>query len=1151
MALNTKIPFSIHAGEIQSMESLLEYLEEIPYSQRQKDMMKLGIIARNQSDGQILQALCKMALADDPYLRFTCIAGFQTYINHFKPEQLSSDVLNAVQHLLYDSSRHIYCGASSIAASAFGSFDALRLTAELPLPVVKVFCRALSRKGKESVLDACFKQESIMNNVKRRDAVAPYISEGFLLLLSNEVFLSFSRRTFQKLAVRLPLTMLQKIDNLIPSDVKSLDSSCPLPVEMLPLIYEVSKALASSKPHARRGLDLFFLTFHRLPIMSEKERNACLFSYMALYPKEVSCYVMQHPTVWQNVFSIPTRVRRRLYKLPSDLFTQLVLDHRIVSLTCFPEFPARHREMLYNAAPNRVRDEVPLYFLYLPDTITRQTEGSKLVNDATSTETDQARGMSVFSFSHLDGSWIERYLENVDVEVRTAGITAVIHSAYYYPDTLRDILSFCLRHRNERDPFQMAMCEALKSLKVSIWDEVHLPSLGTLIRSLCSAKDLSLTTAHHAMGLVLKVGWKFPDFTAAQIPIILERYSNAIPRKIWIPIKSAKIVWKALSSIAEDRLKKNQSCNMNSLFFHFFDETIMRNILDMIESFLLECMKRKNVRLDVREKGLPIKWTSPHILSMIPSLLKTRAQLASYTAVKHVVACRIGGESLLELLRPLAPSSEEGAGWEKNSSPKENGGLKYIHFSLGTRFYCWTSQQQKIYAGTLLHRLQNDTHLREKRELFTILSQLPSLTLEDHGIKAMVAPGFDCAYSHSLAMDLLGHMADVSSLNELCVAIKEEGNDSRAKDAIFPLSRRLKKLPFETAFPYLSPVLQCNAISIQREALRLMGSFGCDAAFRRLQVYEKEKGSSLHRDVKIALLESYYNFLPKPEVWEIYAEIVARTTSSTTVDSGAALLPPIIGIPDELLTMKWQREHFNDFILTLLSHSNRPVLLPVLERLKNPQKHEDPRWYPVITRLIESSYKDSTLCNTASEAILALRVDANQLAESVSVFSFDEALFSFVNSVSDPYVWKNNAKHERYVQVAYLLAKKLIDADRRPTLAAKCIMMCCPRVWIELLQEMSHAGQLHSGVQFLVLNIVKDEMDGNTKQFIDEVLEVEENVLRNHKEEFFRRLGLACIKLTDVQRLYESKLNQLLKIYRSDSSKWVSEEALSTAFLNE
>lgn len=1134
---NHKIVLNMIPNHIESMKSLLLHFEEISYSQRQREMAGIGIAARTQESGKLVQILCEMAFSDDPYPRLTCIEGFRSYINYFKPEELSSNVLKAIHHLLHDNNRHIYLRAAPIAAKVFCSFDALSLTVQLPLPYVKLFCKALSMEKKESVLDACFKQESIMKDVRRRDAIAPYISEELLLHLSNEIFLSFSRKTYAKLVGRLPVTMLERIDRLIPSEAKTSNSTTALPVELLPVIYEAIKALAKSTTQSRKGLALLVLTLHRLDI-SESESNSCLLLYMALYPEEVSRYVIQQPSVWEKVTSIPMRVLRRLYKLPLDLQKQLVLDQEIISICHFSTFPVALREAVYRSAHDHLRDEVPNYFCYLTDSATRQKEGKRIVEDDTRETVSRVRGLRVFPFSVFNEPMGKGYVNDPDVEVRREAMVSMIHSANYYPETLPDILKHCIRHQNERDTFRSGMFEALNALKVSIWEESHLGSIQVLIQCLCAAKDLSRETANNAMCLLFEIAWNFSDFAAVQLSNVLACHPHAIPRRRIIPLESARKIWKVLSPIVKERMKSGQSCSIFSTFLDVFDHKIMKQLSDLLEDLLLQCMKTKNVVMYWKDQSLPVKWSSPQVLSMIPTLLRTHSESASCTGVKNIVACRIGGDSLLELLKPSTTSGDENV-------PKrmKKGKTTFIRFSPSTRFYCWTAQQQRTYSQTLLPVLLNNKNISEKKQLFSILSRLPSLTLEEHGIQVMIKPDYECACTRSLAMDLLGRMTDLGSLRELCVAAAEDGDGSRSKIAISPLIKRIRNLPFERAFPFLHPVLQSKAIGVQKEAVRLMGNFGCDPAFVALRQFEAEKGGNLHRDVKIAILESYYNFLWKSEVWEIYEHTVTSTSSSTTCDP--ALLPSIIGIPDDLLTMKWQREQFNHFMLTLLGHPHRSVVLSVLERLRRPQRHEDSRWYPVICQLIENAHKDSKIRDAASRTILALQVDPNELAESVSVFSSDEALKFFIETLSTSSRERGGEKYTNRGKVAHLLAQKLIAADRRLSLAARCIMMCSPSTWVELFQQLSNAGQLHSGVQFIALNTLANEMYNDKKQFIDELLEIEESILRHHKEEFFRRMGLGCILLSEVQRLYKSKFIQVLNIYRVDESKWVREDALS------
>lgn len=1129
-------------SSIENMEDVLRKLENSSFSQRQREMIEFGRIAGTPAGSHLLSILCCMAFSQDPYPRLTCIAGFRSYINNIRPVELSSEVLKAVNHLLYDCSRPVYTRAARIAGKLFQSFDALRFTTELPLPYVKVFCKSLLTEGKKNVLDACFKQDEVVNNVKRRDAVASYVSDELIMSLPREIFLSFSRGTYKKLVIRSPFVMLQKVNSLLLSDTKTPDFRSELHIEMFSVVYMVVYTLAKTGFPSREGLELFLLTFHHLNI-SENERKSCLFLYMALYTEELSRYILQFPKIWKKGTVVSTRLRKRLYKLPIEILKPLVIDHEIIPLRYFAEFPVDLCDIVYSSTLNRLKEELPSFFLYLRSPTARQTEGKKIFDDGTNNPETRVSGLSAFPFSVICDLCGKNYLNHSEVEVRIAVMKALVKSVNYYPEALTQCLAFCVRHQNERDAFQFAMFMELASLRICIWKEDHLSFIDVLIKSLVAAKDLSLSTAQEAAHLLLNVAWNYPDFTAFQLPILMQREPYAPPKRKWIPLESAKKVWNSIFPILEERLKTKERCYLFDLNLDMFAKPIMKKISDSLEGFILHCLKCKNVVINLKMCPLDVKWTSPKVISMIPTLLKACPKSAQCTGVSNSVAYLMGGKSLVELLKPIDGDVSEN---EKNEPSNHAGkySKKYIQFSSSTRFYCWTSQQQKIYASTILQVIQTKPPPKEAWRLFQILSHLPSLSLEEGGIKRMTCSDFDPPYYHSLAMDLLGHMTDLASLNVLCTAIKEVGPDSRAKEAIYPLSKRLKLLPFSSAFSYLSLALHGKGIRIEREIVRLMGSFGCDPAFAALRKHEKERETNLHRDVKVALLESYYNFLWKCEVWEDYDEIVARNQST----QDTSLLSPIIGIPEEFITMRWQRERFNDFLLRLLSHSDRSVVLSVLHRLCCSQKQDDPRWYPVIFQIIENAQKDRMLCSAACRAIIALRIDATSLAESISVFSSDEALKAFIMYLSTSSSNKNSLDETKEVQVAYLLAKKLLDSGTRFCLAARCFMMCSPRTWVELLQKMYDAHQLHSGVQFLVLNIITKDNFSSSKNFVDELSYIEESFLRYHKEPFFRRMGLACLSLSIVERMYKSKFVDALKVYRADETPWVKEDALSTAF---
>lgn len=1174
---------------IRSGATLLQHLEPCSYNERQKEVMAIGkYIAATPSTSSsdpnsstlhpLLKMLCDMAQCDDFSQRLLAVAGLRSYVLHTHRQAASSEaaasgvppaVREFAELLIRDPHPLIFQRAVSLGAALFRSDDAVNLVTELPLPSLRSFCYALfkqkdfhvsattnlpkdaaeeSKKGgdalssNQALLDLCFKHPAVKSFPQRRDIVARYGSQQLIRSMDEETLLSLSPQTHAFLTRRFPQLMVQHVHQIIGLSSasgeagkgqtttnlshKPTESDEEIPVRAYAILSVVLRVLLKGTSQRHLGMLLLKQTLHRFPV-DHGTLTSCFFAATAFSPEEMSVYLLQHPNLWSPITDgrCPARLRRRLYLLPLHLQLQLV-SMRLLNLDHFTAFPASLRQYIYENAREKLMDSegrwIQLdYLSSLPAEADRLREAKAVLAHPAATHIDRLSALRVFPLKTIRTD-AKSLLSHSECELRQHAISAVIESTITRPEQLDEVLQMVLDRKNEQDPFRQTVWNCLSCLKVSIWEEGHLKPLELLIESMLRVKDLSASSTSWVTKVLFRVAWKYPEFAAQQLHL-LHQNGHSLPWDMKLPISSAQVMWRYFEPLVLKSLERGEGGFPYSIR-RLFPLQMMKRIDTeaVLEAYI------KSEKREIFQAGIAsyFNWMRAKASALVPQWLKQRPEFCLVKEVQMEVSMRYQGALLNSLLDPVPPVV-------RACFP---GVHDNITFREHTKFYRWTAKQQKKYISTLIEKKLKSEKNKHYicQEVFRILPKIPCLSLSD-GLEEFLDLHYEPSYLHGLMMGMLGELYDQRSLRELCNAALEEGEDGRAKEAIQPLATRLQRLSFRTAAPLLETLLKGKSIQMQKKAVVLLAGFGTDRAYDRLVAFEREKGTQIHKDVRLALLQAYWMFLWKPEVWAYY-DTIAR---SSLVEEAAK---NISKIPDALLTSAWQLEHFNELMLSFLSHENRSVRRQALSQLTSPRRLEDPRWIPFIYKEMEERESEGAP-STACEVLLQLRlVSVEEIAQTVSLFTRDRSIEVVVARLESSASYDLCEPASRECQLAAALARKLVEIRRQPVLAVRCAFLCGPGTILFTLDALVKAELLHTGVQQWVVKTLTNDVFDYSVAFIEAMNKAESEVLRHHSHPFYRRAGLAWLSNIMVSQGVPGWV-AAIQTYAADEEMWTSDDA--------
>jgi hypothetical protein len=282
-------------------------------------------------------------------------------------------------------------------------------------------------------------------------------------------------------------------------------------------------------------------------------------------------------------------------------------------------------------------------------------------------------------------------------------------------------------------------------------------------------------------------------------------------------------------------------------------------------------------------------------------------------------------------------------------------------------FQRWTPTQQDLFADTLAEMaappITPDPSQGTGEAIAAIhrLALLPAI-----GPERLVTLARDSRGAvKEAAIRALGRLDARQGIPELLEALTDE----RARFAVYALRGVLVDLPPARVMAVMRAAPLAK-VTVAKEAVRLAGEFGGDEC---LGWFTSLAATTLHRDVRGALLRALWDHLERPEAWAILEPVSA--------DPDPGVVIGLSRIPVSRVSTA-ARERVASLLLRLLGHNEPTVRLAVLERLAS-QPVPDPTRQLLAASLnaLHGVNPDERAAGLRAALSLAGDADSNRFAE--------------------------------------------------------------------------------------------------------------------------------------------------------------------------
>jgi hypothetical protein len=178
-------------------------------------------------------------------------------------------------------------------------------------------------------------------------------------------------------------------------------------------------------------------------------------------------------------------------------------------------------------------------------------------------------------------------------------------------------------------------------------------------------------------------------------------------------------------------------------------------------------------------------------------------------------------------------------------------------------FYRWTVAQNVTFAGSLA-RILGDAD-RDTPTLWHCLTTLAAMDSAPMDALAALA-GDKRAAIQDRAIRVMARCDRGQCVPTLLRCLE----DARARIAIYGLRRAIADMLPARALALLGGVAT-SKVTVAKEVVRLLGELRADGAYDRLVHFD---GTSLHRDVRIALLRALWDHLDREPTWNVFERAV-------------------------------------------------------------------------------------------------------------------------------------------------------------------------------------------------------------------------------------------------------------------------------------
>ncbi len=1009
----------------------------------------------------------------------------------------ASQVLRGLQ----DASRFIRALAIKLAAFVLSEAQLLEALRMLPRKLRLVLLHKLRTKKANAVSDILLEELVMAGNLRDASEICAFASSTtiqkhltIMALASSADWARLARKQPTLIADWLEQQALAQ-DETNPRLIWQVNAVIPRITAFSP-----SRALQLLKA-LQRNTALTQLQLQGL--LKRCPRELAQLQLESQNPSNLEFSDVAHRLTLPQLLALQTQHPRTLGNLEPQ-FSRLSLEARVPIFQAFRSTWADHEGLI---AASTLR--------YLPR-LERELEAKRhFQHNALS-----ARALQRFPYASLLG-WneakplLEASIKHPKPENRIGAIPALIFSAQFDISKYNDVLEFVKFRKNEQDPVRLVMLNALADLPPAAWQAEHLEHLGQILQDALNAADLSYYTAHAAERIVVRLLPFHMDWAANWIGILVKQRGQINLYNIGQQIsdRQAKVIAAPLIPVLKTwRTQERESQIMNVLTGFGKRIRVIPEFLELAQS-LVNASKHASTSqaalvLIAKHDTKRFNQLIPKLLTVDPSWIITPVV---YGYLHHFRQ---------DLLTPFL-------GHKVHHGRFLTGKTRFV-LPFTTGFQRWNPEQQIRFVNTL-DQVARD----EDRDIPAILFILHQLANIPNASATTIERLADISNSRlairDAALRALGRLDETRGLQPLLSAL----NDDRARVAIYALRRLFLAMPSIKAL-YLLKNVSLERVTVAKEVIRLIGEVRTETAHAYLLELSSQ---NLHRDVHVALLRAFWDYLEYPKTWDVL-EAAAK-------DQDAAVSDGVIRIPADRLSGVSQQKLVT-LLSSLIEHPDPEVRLEVMRRCE---------WLPVtdtqkqlvrpLLAAINSSNADQT--NAAARAFFATYSESDtQIIHQtfLGLLPNRHALQLTIRAFLEFNRWRNLKKTA--IAILAALETDIVTLHLQTKIAIQSL------VWEEsagFLIALATHQQLHADVYQTALKSLKDASEQRAEPTLG--MQILEEGWRSSENELIRRLGLEALIL-GASNPYRNNAGwtpaqlELLEQYRRDPSHLVAAAAQFT-----
>jgi hypothetical protein len=484
-------------------------------------------------------------------------------------------------------------------------------------------------------------------------------------------------------------------------------------------------------------------------------------------------------------------------------------------------------------------------------------------------------------------------------------------------------LRMALARKNEQDPVRLAMLTALRGWPRAVWRKDHVAAIGQILRDALDAGDLSHATAQQAEGLLVRVFRLDPAWAAVWLGTFVKERGAIYDARLGAHLDDDEVRAAAphLLKVAEawsvrERLgsliQLAQSLGERLTLVPGLPELLDRAMREapwghVARALLLVFARFDKSRFEAALAATMRRWLDrgwqgevlavaafaetpakrpPPVHPEIAAALEKIARGHGLDAqiVRAVTLLRTRAAEHFDRILPDLLKRDESyvcipvVYWHLHKRRQDLLGPflghRVIHgrFATGktawllpftSGFYRWTVAQNVTFAGSLAGIIGDPD--RDTPTVWRCLTTLAAMDSAPMDALAALADDKRAAIQDR-AIRVMARCDRGQCVPTLLRCLE----DARARIAVYGLRRAIADMLPARALALLGGVAM-SKVTVAKEVVRLLGDLRADGAYDRLVALD---GTSLHRDVRIALLRALWDHLDREATWGVYDRAV-------------------------------------------------------------------------------------------------------------------------------------------------------------------------------------------------------------------------------------------------------------------------------------